>query len=1829
MLNVAQYPGPFTPPAAPFNSNANTLLLYHFDATGTQNVTDSSSSGFTGTLGLNAWGLEATDPNWTGDITASPGSEVGAPQSAADTTLSLEPLPEGSWAGSQVSSLPYGVRMQYGATTVVNNDLYVLRGNNTTAFYKQDITTGTWTQLTDIPLAANYGSAMEWDGADAIYVIRGNVASTFYKYTISTNTWSAAIDQPIYTFSYGASITRIGNMFYIAAGGNGATMLSFNKNYESTIDGNDAWSTLQSAPYNIYYGAGIAYDGNNTLWLVAGNGTGFAKYSISADTWDTTVSAPVLAPYFIGYSSNNAIFRNNHIYTFTSYDFQANGEAKHFLWSYDIATDKWEKIDNATEFWAYTGATAYDRSRYVYLVQGYGNGVAGNTTMVRYDLELNKYLPETPPLPQDRIYEADGTAIVHQVSTGTSMAYDGNDYIYMIQGSAANTVTPVNRYQVSTKRWTMIPNIPCSYSGGAVYAGNKLYAVCGNGTKKSYSYDPLANEWTMLANNPGNAAETITSGGSQIAVYNGTDALYVLRGGTSNTLYKYTIGTNTWTTESTIIPGTIGPNYGASITYDGSRYLYVMRGNNTGDVYRYDTSTPGWTTLTSVPETVSNGSGSVLSNGKIYVTTSYNNNSLYMYDIATNSWQSAPLAQSQIAAGGTLVKGPGNSMYALQGNTMFTFWKYNLPSATSSYKSTGNYISRTVDLGKPYAFSGLTATVASPSATSIGFETRTSTDATTWSSWAATSDLKQNPTNQFIYKINSPVARYMQTRVTMNSEEGAATPTVSDMSIEYYQDTTAPTNPSGVIGYTSATKSATITDSIWYNHNHPYFEWTGSTDGNSGSGVGGYYVYFGTDSAKIASISGVFTSQANYTATLATDHSQDGFYYLNVQAVDVLGNIAAPTTSLFTYRYIDTVSPNNPNVISAFADNTKIASLSAAGTTWYNYARPYFEWSGATDDAGGSGVAGYYVYFGTNQNALASQSGTFQTGTSYNPTMQTDGSDAGDYYLNIQTRDAVGNVAASNWTSFHYKHIDRVAPTNPNALGSYADITKLNPLTPGGTTWYNYAHPYFEWTGATDEVGGSGIAGYYVYFGTNPNAVASQSGVFQTGSTYSPTMQTDGSDAGEYYLIIQSKDTGGNSATSNWNAFHYKHSDSVPPNNPNNISGYSDITKITSITEGTWYNYAHPYFEWTGATDDVGGSGIAGYYVYFGTNPSAVASQSGVFQLGSTYSPTMQTNGSDAGDYYLIIQSKDTGGNAAASNWTAFHYNHIDVTAPTIPTTLSSYTTASKSAVLSPDIYYNNSSPYFEWTGATDEANGSGIAGYYVYFGSDPYGVASTSGTFVTQPHFTASLATNSLEDGDHYLIIQTKDTAGNISYGQWKPFHYVYDHTPPTVIPSENVAVLPNGYTSVNNYRFIWDATDDPLPNGAGVGFKGYYYKTGTGSGALSQDIFTTGLTVTGITAYQEGINTFLIRAADNLGNYSNYTTVNYYFNSTAPSAPKNLSVDVSNAGANKFNFVWDEPATYKGTMKEYRYSVNEVPNAANISTASGRLVNNIKGTHDGTNTFYVVGVDDAYNVNYGNYASKTFSVSVSAPGIPLAPEAFDNSIRTTAQYRVGLTWDPPTDKGTAFDRYEVYASETKGDCSVAMTGYTLAGSTAGTSYVATSIGETNLSSKAYYFCILACATTNQCSSPSTTVTMTPSGRWLVAPDLVGSQSATVKTKSALVSWNTSRSSNSFVKYGKSSGSYSTEVGSSTQASYHEINITGLDPGTTYYYQMLWTDEDGNLGKSTEKTFSTNPAPFVSAVKFSRVNINSAQVTFTIKSGIKATIQYGKTLSYGSIETI
>src|SRR5713101_6604995 len=101
--------------------------------------------------------------------------------------------------------------------------------------------------------------------------------------------------------------------------------------------------------------------------------------------------------------------------------------------------------------------------------------------------------------------------------------------------------------------------------------------------------------------------------------------------------------------------------------------------------------------------------------------------------------------------------------------------------------------------------------------------------------------------------------------------------------------------------------------------------------------------------------------------------------------------------------------------------------------------------------------------------------------------------------------------------------------------------------------------------------------------------------------------------------------------------------------------------------------------------------------------------------------------------------------------------------------------------------------------------------------------------------------------------------------------------------------------------------------------------------------------------------------------------------------------------------------------------------------------------------------------------------------------------------------------------------------------------------------------------------------SGTSTTGNPSPS-----ALDITNVQTGSVTTASSQVIWTTNVPANSSVDYGTTpSYGTSTPIDSSMVTS-HQVTLSGLAAGTTYYYQVNSTDSTNNHGKSFGHSFAT-----------------------------------------------
>ncbi len=572
-----------------------------------------------------------------------------------------------------------------------------------------------------------------------------------------------------------------------------------------------------------------------------------------------------------------------------------------------------------------------------------------------------------------------------------------------------------------------------------------------------------------------------------------------------------------------------------------------------------------------------------------------------------------------------------------------------------------------------------------------------------------------------------------------------------------------------------------------------------------------------------------------------------------------------------------------------------------------------------------------------------------------------------------------------------------------------------------------------------------------------------------------------------------------------------------------------------------------------------------------------------------------------------------------------------DSTAPTPPDTLTALNQSGGSAITT-NTWYKHTGPYFSWSGATD-TGGSGVSGYYVYYGTDNTADPQTAGSFQAGTTYTASGMSSGTT---YYLRIKSADNAGNTS-SIYAAFIYKYDSTSPTN-PSL-VSVNPAGFATTNDFTFSWAAAGaeggaSDSHSGLSGGSFGYEYQTGAASANCSSVSGWTPTTSNSVNipdaAYLEGssANIFYLRTIDNAGNTASAcVTVNYYFAGEGPSAPLLLTATPSTNTTNSFGFSWQVPTSYSGDASDltYCYTVNTLPseNSCTFTSAGATSLSaDSFATQQGLNTFYVSAKnpeDLGGVINYGVYASVTFTANTSAPGIPGNIDIADVSVKSTSSWKLAVSWEAPSDIGSGIENYEIFHSTDD-------VTYTEIATTSGIAYV-----DTGLTQAAHYYKVRACDSVSNCGAYTSAVDLTPTGKFTDAPSLSsGPVSTSITTKKATITWSTDRTSDSKVSYGTTSGSYfSEEPSNSTQVTAHTINITNLTPGTTYYYKAKWTDEDGNTGFSAEKTFTTEPAPTVTDPKVKSSSLTSAVLEFTVKGASKAKIYFGKTSAFGGVKEI
>ncbi len=551
-------------------------------------------------------------------------------------------------------------------------------------------------------------------------------------------------------------------------------------------------------------------------------------------------------------------------------------------------------------------------------------------------------------------------------------------------------------------------------------------------------------------------------------------------------------------------------------------------------------------------------------------------------------------------------------------------------------------------------------------------------------------------------------------------------------------------------------------------------------------------------------------------------------------------------------------------------------------------------------------------------------------------------------------------------------------------------------------------------------------------------------------------------------------------------------------------------------------------------------------------------------------------------------------------------------------------TKSSSSSYVTRGSLYRHSDSGLVLNGVTNTATLTGYTGDYLI-----------TATFPTSPDITPQDYVLMVSSGGYYYNGSTyypslRYDSGAASQGHTQPGTYagtppstasfshnnnkysVYVTYTPDTTPPTNPTMIdrnPVGWSSVNSFDFTWSGATDSQS-----GIKGYEYKRDTDASWT----FTTGNSVSGIQAYQNGTNIFEVRTIDNAGNTaSGYTSINYYYSQAAPSAPQNLAVVPNTNTQNSFNFSWQLPASYNTGISGYRWSVNVTPSATNsvytTATTTGAIP---AATQQGLNTFYVVAIDTTGNVNYANFASIQFDAETTAPGVPTAPVISDISNRNTSppKWALALSWNTPASGGTV-DHYIVQRSTDQSN-------WVQAGTASTRVFVESGLDNTKL----YYYRIIATDNAGAQSPASDVVSKQPMGKYPTPPD-IRPPSVKVTATSATITWSTDRASSSFIQYGQTFA-YGSSMGSPDSVVTHSVTLSGLSPGTTYHFRQQSYDEyrdySADTAVSGDYTFTTQPPPGVTNVKISDIRLTSAVITWQSTTSTTTDLHYGKTNSYG-----
>ena len=793
-------------------------------------------------------------------------------------------------------------------------------------------------------------------------------------------------------------------------------------NIRLKADGSWEPREIKAAEWGLGSPGSYISDGSYIYVLRGGGDNEFYSYMPENDEWRNLAQTP----YSVSFGDMEIV--NGEIYVLF-------GNNQDVFYKYTIATDSWTKLTSFPELVGQAQLTT-DGS-YIYATRA-------NTELYKYSIAHDTW--------------AAMKNFTYANASGTLVYNDG--YLYHLYNTSG-AVHIWYRYRISDGTMTRMADAPgtmSEYNPNWTVASGYLYATRNGSTRNFYRYNFTTDIWETLLDTP----ILVSNGG---VVYNAADNLfYVFRGSGTTDIWRYNSASNSYLgAADTVIAGVATTIGRGSDTFYYNNKLYTLRGINTRTLYGYDISTGVWSQLADIPATKQTAyqyTRGAVANGEIYFVGGSAATTQFMkYTISNNTWTALADAPVAISESALVYPGSGDYIYGTRGSSTSVVWRYSISGNTWDDAGmpdlpinviTGNGASFVSDGTDLYLMLGLGVSNFMKYTKSSG----------TWSSLARMpfapiygSDMVYAGNNKILAIAGNYDKELWEYNITTNSWRRLA-----DMSTQaaagwgVFEGAAIETDGSGNVFVIRGASTQYVLKYTQSANNYV-------AAGNWTSAVMdlGYVSNWGSlvasqvkpESSAIVYKTRTSTDKLVWSSWQATDGTViqspvARYLQVMVSMSSTVDRTQTPLVNEITINYTgDELAPINPNQISG--RSTEVGGITLSSGKTYSFINPYFVWSGASDAQ--TAVDGYYVYFGTDQNANPVDLGTWQTTTNYTVTEPLT---VGSYYLLIKTKDTAKNIA-NTWEAFNYVYSGipaekslKISLTSEFASGSATNINIAN-----------------------------------------------------------------------------------------------------------------------------------------------------------------------------------------------------------------------------------------------------------------------------------------------------------------------------------------------------------------------------------------------------------------------------------------------------------------------------------------------------------------------------------------------------------------------------------------------------------------------------------------------------------------------------------------------------------------------------------------------------------------------------------------------------------------